>query len=359
MTARLPADLLSRSAEEASRLVALGYLDEAGRAERRLADPLDSEALHDFRVGLRRLRSCTRAYRSQLKGSVSKRMRRRLRDLTRATNPGRDTEVQLAWLHQQAAQLGPGDTQGLAWLIGRLEGRKYDALDAVTTEVARRFTKVATRLRPRLRTFEVEVRTGKAQDHPSFGQVTSALVKSQTGRLAERLRAVTKLDDVAEAHAARIAAKRLRYLLEPLARRAPGIKGLVQRLKELQDVLGQLRDRHVLSGEIASTLAGLARNRSDRPSGAEVGLITLRQRAGEDAGALFALFQERWAYGAATRFFHRVEELARVLMQPEPRVAEDIGRPLEMPNDQAAESSLAATEPLSFQGRVLVRQGSS
>src|SRR4026207_1998015 len=99
---RLPPDLLSRSAEEGARLVALAYLDEIARAERRLADAQDPEALHDFRVGLRRLRTSLRAYRSSLKGSVSKKMRRRLRDLTLATNAGRDSEVQLEWLRERA-----------------------------------------------------------------------------------------------------------------------------------------------------------------------------------------------------------------------------------------------------------------
>jgi len=131
--ARLPTDLLSRSAQEASRLLALGYLDEISRAEQRLGDPLDAEALHDFRVGLRRLRSCLRAYRVALEGSVSKKMRRRFRDLTLATNAGRDSEIQLAWLRDQAQLLGPGEMEGLAWLIGLLEGRKYEALDRVTT----------------------------------------------------------------------------------------------------------------------------------------------------------------------------------------------------------------------------------
>ena len=327
MTARFPADLLSRSAEEASRLVALVYLDEAGRAQRRLGDPLDAEALHDFRVGLRRLRSCTRAYRPQLKGSVSRRMRRRLRDLTRATNPGRDTEVQLAWLEQQTTRLGPGDTQGLAWLTGRLEGQKHEALELITNDLARRFTKVATRLRPRLQSFRVEVRTGRGQDRPSFGKVTGGLIQTQGQRLAEKLSAVRSQDDVAEAHAARIAAKRLRYVLEPLSRRVPGAKGLVQRLKELQDILGHLRDRHVLADEIAASLTGLARGTSSQPSAAEIGLTSLRQLAAADAGAMFAEFQARWATGTAARFFHQANELGRRLMEPEGQLTDVAGPP--------------------------------
>ncbi len=155
MAVRLPSDLLSRSAQEGSRLVALAYLDEVAWAERRLGDPHDSEALHDFRVGLRRLRSSTRAYRSQLKGSVSKKLRQLLRDLTQATNPGRDTEVKLAWLHQQAERLGAGESEGMGWLIGRLEGRGYEALERIRGDVARKFSKLASQLRRRLGTFQV------------------------------------------------------------------------------------------------------------------------------------------------------------------------------------------------------------
>jgi hypothetical protein len=64
-------------------------------------DPLDPEALHDFRVAIRRLRSCIRAYRTELQGSVSKQMQRRLRKLTLATNAGRDAEVHLNRLRNQ------------------------------------------------------------------------------------------------------------------------------------------------------------------------------------------------------------------------------------------------------------------
>ena len=119
MPSRLPTDLLHRSPQEASRLLALSYLDETARAQARLTNPDDGEALHDFRVGLRRLRSCVRAYRPFLKGSISGKMRRRLRALTLDTNAGRDTEVQLAWLRDQASCLAAGEAEGLGWLVGR------------------------------------------------------------------------------------------------------------------------------------------------------------------------------------------------------------------------------------------------
>jgi CHAD domain-containing protein len=322
MTARLPADLLDRPADEASRLLALTYLDEIGLAERRLADPLDTEALHDFRVALRRLRSCARAYRSELKGSISKRMRRRLRKLTLATNAGRDAEVQLGWLRGQSGRLGPAHTEGLAWLIGRLEGRKSETVDAVTVEVGRRFAKVAAAFRPRLAVLRIEVRRGRSSERPSFRQVTGELIRRHADDVRKSLRAVRDREHMAEAHRARIAAKRLRYLLDPLARRVPGAKSLSGQLKKLQELLGQLHDLHVLSEEIASSLGPGMQSTRGSPSGAEPGLRALEALAQEQTAAAFADFESHWGDPRASRFFERADALGRTLAEVGDRSSE-------------------------------------
>jgi CHAD domain-containing protein len=313
MTARLPTDLLDRSADESSRLLALTYLDEIGLTERRLAEPRDTEALHDFRVALRRLRSCIRAYRTQLQGSVSKRMRRRLRKLTLATNAGRDAEVHLSWLRNQAGRLGPEHTEGLAWLIGRLEGRKYETLDTATADVGRRFVKLGARLRPRLAVLRIEVRRGRGSERPSFRQVTGDLICHHVAELSENLKAVRTAEDMVEAHQARIAAKRLRYLLEPLVRRVTGVKALIAHLKGLQDVLGQLHDMHVMAEEIASSLTPLSTGLTGYPSGAEPGLRALERLAQEQGAAAFASFEAHWRDQHGSRFFARADEVASSL----------------------------------------------
>lgn len=315
MSTRLPSDLLGRPAEESSRLLTLSYLDEIARAEKRLEDPEDPEALHDFRVGLRRLRSCSRAYRLQLKGSITKRVRRRLRKLTQGTNAGRDTEVHLAWLRHQAEQLGPEDLQGLSWLIGRLEGRRFDSVRTATANARQQFLKTAAKLRPRLGTFRMEIRTGSRQAHRSFGQATGELIRAQVAELAGSLKRVQGAEDVKGVHSARISAKRLRYLLEPLARRVPGVKGLVTQLKDVQDSLGDLHDRHVLAEEIASTRSDLSCISSDRLAGCEPGLRTLERLALEQAAVAFARFDTHWSGEQAGEFILRVERLAMYLAE--------------------------------------------
>src|SRR6266704_3478367 len=53
-------ELIDRRAEEGTRVVALGLLSDADQAARALERQDDEEALHDFRVALRRLRSALR-----------------------------------------------------------------------------------------------------------------------------------------------------------------------------------------------------------------------------------------------------------------------------------------------------------
>src|ERR1700739_69868 len=97
----VPTDFLDQPVERAVRVVALTLLRDAATTRARLIDPGDTEALHDFRVAVRRLRSWLRAYRPYLGDSVRDKNRRRLRAVARATSLARDTEVHLQWLHEQ------------------------------------------------------------------------------------------------------------------------------------------------------------------------------------------------------------------------------------------------------------------
>jgi hypothetical protein len=201
----------------------------------------------------------------------------------------------------------------MAWLIGRLEGRKYESVDQVSAEIGKRFLKTAGKLRPALGTFRMQVRTGKEPKPASFGEVTGQLVQSIAGELSECLEAVGSPEQVSEAHSARIRAKRLRYLLEPLSRRVAGAKALVGLLKQLQDLLGQVHDMQVVDQEIESSMTALSRGAPDRPLAAKPGLEALLQLASEEAGDSFARFQTEWGHDRAARFWGRVDELARLL----------------------------------------------
>ena len=340
MTLRLPSDLMARPAEEAARILALSHLRQIGRARVRLDDPQDLEALHDFRVGLRRLRSSLRAYRVQLKGSVSEKMEGSLRKLMRATNAGRDAEVQLTWLRKQGERMHPEEAQGLFWLIGRLEGRKSESLDSTTVEVSRQFGKAAAKFRRRLGTLKVEIEPGPGKRQPTFGQVTAQAIRQHVARLEKDLKQVRSSADIKQAHRARVAIKRLRYLLEPVARRHPRARDLVSRLKETQDQLGELHDLHILSEEIAASRRTVSEGHPDHQS--EPGLRSLERLAQEQVAAAFEGFNSFWGGDRASRFLDRAAQIGRSLEEESPITAHEV-RTLSLPEPPAAEaiSSLA------------------
>jgi len=97
----LPKDFLDQPVERASRIVALDLLRGVDATRLRLIDPTDIEALHDFRVALRRLRSWVRAFRPYLSSSVGKKDRLRLRRVADATSSG------LRGTHYLIAALSP------------------------------------------------------------------------------------------------------------------------------------------------------------------------------------------------------------------------------------------------------------
>jgi CHAD domain-containing protein len=125
-------------AEEGVRRLALTHLETARTARARLGSSDDPEALHDYRVALRRLRSCLRSYRRELRSTVTRKSRRRVERLAHATNRSRDLEVHLEWLTAQEATAAAGDRPGITWLIGRLEcARSRDLREMLALDKAR------------------------------------------------------------------------------------------------------------------------------------------------------------------------------------------------------------------------------
>jgi CHAD domain-containing protein len=327
-----PADLLPRPPEEGARLLARSYLDAAAEARPRLDDRDDKEALHDFRVALRRLRSCLRAYRGELAGSLDDKLAKRLARLARATGPARDAEVQLEWLRESAQQgLAAAHRAGLKWLIARLEERTSEAWHRLGKELARDFDPFESGLRRALSVYRAEVHLDGGP-RPTFAGATAAVLERQRGRLGGRLSAVRGPGDVARAHRARIEAKRLRYLLDPLAKELPGAEKVIKRLKGLQDLLGELHDAHVLEAEIEQALGEAAALRvttlfelslastpdeltlrAERRRPREAGLLALARRNRARRDQLFAELAAHWLADRAAPFLAEVEALEGAL----------------------------------------------
>ena len=197
--------LLDRPTADAVRRIARGQASEAAAALGRLRNRRDSEALHDFRVAVRRLRSVLRAYRRWLGRAGATKVRRRLQALGSATNPGRDAEVQLEWLEAQRATLGRGERTGLNWLMRGLRAARRENYAAARRHVRADFARVAEMLEKRLGELDAAA--------PPFRETFAALLRQHAADLEVRLAAIRGPDDEENAHEARISAKRLRYVL--------------------------------------------------------------------------------------------------------------------------------------------------
>ena len=302
--------LLARPPEEASRLVALTLLARVEEAAGRLSEPDDAEALHDFRVALRRLRSVLRAYREPLSGSLKKRHRRQLRELADATGPGRDAEVAAGWVAAQHDTLPAGQAAGARRLFDRLEARRGKGYEKLRRRLALEFAPLAEELQRTFGVYTREVRLAGDSGSDTFGELVARETRRDLGRLLAALDAVCAVDDAAACHRARIAGKRLRYLLEPLTGDLGAVQPILRMLKRLQDLLGELNDAHVLEEELAGAVDGAARERSrqlfagaldgDGEPAAEEGwgpveaLLTLARRNRERRDLRFAELEVGW-----------------------------------------------------------------
>ncbi len=317
---RLPADLLDRPAGESARRIALDLLARGVEARAALERGDDPEALHDFRVALRRLRSHLRAYRGDLEEAAGRKLRRRLGKLAAATNPGRDAEVGVDLLRELAAAADKpraAERRTGEALARRLATRR----DATRSEAAgssflTSFDRLEAKLAERLGTWQVEVRL-EGDDAPA--RTFRAALGDEVGRhaaaLLEALESVHSAADEEAAHRARIEAKRLRYLLDPVAPLLPAAREPAKRLRDLQDLLGRANDLAVLAAELATEAAeaehdsvtatargsvrGIGRStgrdtaRARRPGG-RTGRTALAKTIAAERAQLWSDFESRW-----------------------------------------------------------------
>jgi CHAD domain-containing protein/CYTH domain-containing protein len=204
-----------------------------------------AEALHDFRVALRALRSWLRAHDDVLR--LSAKVRGRLRRAARATNGSRDAEV-LAELLAGLPSLSRAGVGASRWWQEQLIERAQDpgAVNDVRHDIERALMALEHQLRI--------VRWSQPVDAPwSFAPLASDLagrVRDHRDSLVEAIARIDYTDREVTVHAARIAAKRVRYLLDPVKAGIPEVRAALKVLKALQDDFGELHDLHVARHEL-------------------------------------------------------------------------------------------------------------
>ncbi len=219
---------MEEPARRVVRRIALALLDDAHRTARRYRKRHGAKParLHDFRVAVRRFRSWTQLW----PGTLEHKDERRVHAIARATTAARELDVHSAWLAQQ------DERRALAPLVKHLEKGRADA-DAEARDAAKALLAHYDRLRHHL----------EASEGPdvALGMALAVVIIGASEALEKSLHAIRSSRSHEAIHRARIAAKRLRYLLEPV----PHTRQVVRELSALQDCAGALHDAHVFASE--------------------------------------------------------------------------------------------------------------
>jgi CHAD domain-containing protein len=268
------------------------HLDAACAASGRLADAGDVEALHDCRVAIRRLRVALGAYDPLLRPGVPKELRRALKVLAGHTGPARDAEVFVAWLEGRASRLRGPARDDAAWLLGEISRRR----DAEYRRLRKLIPKALALIAPLLRA-GLSARGGRrgTAPVPGFRPATARFVAAEADEFARALARVRGPTDHDRIHRARIAAKKVRYLIEPaLSRRGAGV---LKPLRRVQDLLGAFHD----AGQVRLQVARARRFGSVR-HGVRLpprpGLAAIVAMAERDEGALYRRIAAQLLRGA-------------------------------------------------------------
>ncbi|MBS3965936.1 MAG: CHAD domain-containing protein [Truepera sp.] len=315
---------LLKPAPLAARHISLSLLQQADLAFGRLGQA-DPEALHDFRVAVRRLRSCLRAYRPYLAKPLGGKLRKRLGALMEATNLSRDDEVHLLWLDQALARARLAQAARLGLETIRAQIAQAQQASGIPQEVAE-FADLSAEAHRQLLQGAFAVSSA-----PSFAAANAALLESEGELLRQELSEIAGADDEETAHRARLSAKRLRYLLEPLRSELNGAKAAIKQLRSLQDALGELHDLHTLEARLVSAIEQAAQSwaRSlvaslyqgnpprSRPE-ACYALAAALQVVRKAQARRYQTFTRAWHETAAAGFFARLQQLAQQLSALEP-----------------------------------------
>ncbi|HET9443903.1 MAG TPA: CHAD domain-containing protein, partial [Acidimicrobiales bacterium] len=214
-------------------------------------DDIDPEFLHDLRVAVRRTRSVLAQGRRVLPVAVRDRYREEFGWLGGATGPARDLDVYVIEWEGYVAPLGRDGAAALGPVLDHVVARRRAEHDALNRALdsPRHHTLVAS-WDAWLRAGEVEG-AGPEAGRP-IGRVAADRVARAQAQVLARGRSIDAGTPAEVLHELRKDAKKLRYLLEcfgGLYDPRP-LKAFVQRLKALQDNLGEHQDAEVHAAQL-------------------------------------------------------------------------------------------------------------
>lgn len=250
-----PVDIKARAtAAEAFRRSVLSTLRQIAGNGEVLAETNDLEAVHQMRVGLRRLRAAMAAFKPMVEDEVFERLKAEVKWLAGALDAARDIDVFRHSTFAATPQTAPGRAAFLKRLIAAEAQALAGAREAMASPAYARLLLDAAEwaeIGAWTRDPERQVHARRRAD--SFAAEALQTLYKKVRKKGRKLATMSP----EQRHRLRLRIKGLRYAAEFLAGAFPrrGQKRFSWALKTLQDALGELNDLHV-GNDLALAIAG-------------------------------------------------------------------------------------------------------
>lgn len=211
-----------------------------------IAQDIDTEFLHDFRVAVRRTRAALSQLKDVLPAEDVARFKQDFSFVGKLTNRLRDLDVYLLAEPEYRRLLPNALRDGISPLFAYLHAERATALKQVSQSLN------SARVKQILSDWDDFLQSPPDADttaHMTIGELARRRIYRRYKRLIKDGNRLLCSTDEAALHRLRIDAKKLRYLLEFFASLFPPkeMKSLIKQLKRLQDNLGDFNDLSVQS----------------------------------------------------------------------------------------------------------------
>jgi putative phosphoesterase len=270
----------------------------------------DVENVHRMRVASRRVRAALDTFEDCLPADHAGSWRKDIRRITRVLGAARDADVQIGFLNGVTPSSGPDQSFGIKLILTLKEKERADLQPPLVDAFKglERKGRLAEMLSYFKREKERLSSTGAPKRSSAAYEKAWERVHVSVEELVEHEQYVHQEGAIAEHHAMRISAKRLRYALE-LVRSLfdDTLEEEISKIKELQDVLGELHDCDVWVQDLGKMMDALRKRQIKLPKGltvkkVEPGIAFLRKDRSDQRKGTYHRFVELWDSLVEERF---------------------------------------------------------
>ena len=271
------------------RKLALRHLNRFVSLEAKVLKGDDPDAIHDMRVASRRLQQVLDLIFPKPLPREARRLRRKIRRCRRVLGDLRNCDVLLQQVQGRLARKRCSDREAWTAVKQHLQERRSESFSRAIRKLSKvnlavfymRAKEILDRLRP-TPDQDPDLRPLVQPDRPALEPFPARLTQALVGvwREFEKQVASSHRETTAPSiHAARICAKRLRYLLEVVNQFGiPGSSGALTWLRKIQQHLGDWHDMEVLEEMIIEMIAKPEFLRNQLPLAMATGKLILRNR---------------------------------------------------------------------------------